>query len=116
MAPLNRGRELLEAAVRYALTNAAMVTPALLSGPTPCAGWDVQTLIGHLTDSIGVLEGTIASGGAGSAGAQVRAGRESGPGGRAGRSISCGAGQPGCWTAGRPPVRPSASSWPAARS
>ena len=45
MAPLSRGLELLEAAVRYALAGAALGTPQLLPRPTPCPGWDLGTLL-----------------------------------------------------------------------
>ncbi len=60
MAPLSRGLQLLESAVGYALGSAAMVTPPLLSGPTPCPGWDVRTLLVHLGDSIAVLRRSLA--------------------------------------------------------
>jgi uncharacterized protein (TIGR03086 family) len=60
VAPLSRGLELLESAVGYALASAGLVTPPLLSGPTPCAGWDVRTLLAHLGDSIAVLQRTLA--------------------------------------------------------
>jgi uncharacterized protein (TIGR03086 family) len=65
VAPLSRGLELLESAVSYALAGAGMVTPQLLSRPTPCAGWDLEMLLDHLSDSIGVLHEAIATGGAG---------------------------------------------------
>jgi uncharacterized protein (TIGR03086 family) len=65
MAPLSRGLELLEAAVSYALTGTALVTPQLLSRPTPCPDWDLELLLEHLSDSIGVLHEAIATGGAG---------------------------------------------------
>jgi uncharacterized protein (TIGR03086 family) len=60
VAPLSRGLELLESALGYALASAALVTPPLLSGPTPCAGWDVRTLLAHLGDSIAVLHQSLA--------------------------------------------------------
>jgi uncharacterized protein (TIGR03086 family) len=63
VAPLSRGRELLESAVSYALAGAGMVTPQLLPHPTPCPGWDLETLLDHLSDSIGVLHEAIATGG-----------------------------------------------------
>jgi uncharacterized protein (TIGR03086 family) len=63
VAPLNRGLELLEAAVGYALAGAALVTPQLLSCPTPCPGWDLEALLDHLSDSIGVVGEAIATGG-----------------------------------------------------
>ena len=64
MAPLSRGLELLESAVRYALAGAALGTPQLLPRPTPCPGWDLETLLDHLGDSIGVLTGAITGDGA----------------------------------------------------
>ncbi len=65
MAALNRGLELLESAVSYALTATALGTPQLLHGPTPCPGWDLAMLLDHVSDSIGVLHAAIAGGGAG---------------------------------------------------
>jgi uncharacterized protein (TIGR03086 family) len=55
VAPLTRGLELLEAAVSYALAAAALGTPPLLSCPTPCRDWDLEALLDHLSDSVGVL-------------------------------------------------------------
>jgi uncharacterized protein (TIGR03086 family) len=49
--------------VSYALTEATLVTPQLLSGPTPCPGWDLETLLDHVVDSIRVLHEAIATGG-----------------------------------------------------
>jgi uncharacterized protein (TIGR03086 family) len=65
--PLSRGLELLEAAVRYALAGAAMGTAQLLPDPTPCPGWDLEALLDHLSDSIGVLAGAITGDSAGGA-------------------------------------------------
>jgi len=65
MAPVSRGLELLESAVRYALAGAALGTPPLLRRPTPCRGWDLETLLDHLSDSIGVLYEAITVGDAG---------------------------------------------------
>jgi len=65
MAPLNRGLELLESAVRFALADAARVTPQLLSRSTPCPGWDLETLLEHLCDSIAVLHEAIDTAGVG---------------------------------------------------
>jgi uncharacterized protein (TIGR03086 family) len=61
--PLSRGRELLETAVSYALAGAALGTPQLLRRPTPCQGWDLETLLDHVSDSIGVLHEAINVGG-----------------------------------------------------
>ena len=63
MDPLSRGRELLETAVSYALAGAALGTPQLLRRPTPCQGWDLETLLDHVSDSIGVLHDAINAGG-----------------------------------------------------
>jgi uncharacterized protein (TIGR03086 family) len=46
---------LLERAVRYALPAARRASPRLLSEPTPCAGWDLGTLLDHLGDSFDAL-------------------------------------------------------------
>ncbi len=59
MAPLTKGLELLESAAGYALAGVALVTPRLLPRPTPCADWDLETLLAHLSDSIGVLHEAI---------------------------------------------------------
>ena len=67
MAPLSRGLELLESAVSYALAGAAPVTPQLLPRPTPCPGWDLETLLDHVGDSIGVLTGAMTGDGASTA-------------------------------------------------
>lgn len=63
MIPLSGGRELLEAAVSYALAGAAMATPPLLARPTPCPGWDLGTLLDHLEDSADVLRQAISTAG-----------------------------------------------------
>ena len=69
MIPSGSGRELLDAAVGYALAGAAIATPAQLSRPTPCTSWDLQALLDHLTDSIGELTDLIGNAGAGARGA-----------------------------------------------
>jgi len=69
VAPLSRGRELLESAVSYALAGAALGTPQLLHRPTPCPGWDLETLLDHVSDSIGVLYEAITAGDAGASAA-----------------------------------------------
>lgn len=51
--------ELLERALGYAAGSLALVRPALLSRPTPCAGWDLRGLLAHLDDSLlALLEAT----------------------------------------------------------
>ena len=67
MAPLIRGRELLESAVSYALAGAALGTPRLMQRPTPCPGWDLETLLDHVSESIGVLAEAMTAAGAGAA-------------------------------------------------
>ncbi|HEV3293244.1 MAG TPA: maleylpyruvate isomerase family mycothiol-dependent enzyme, partial [Streptosporangiaceae bacterium] len=64
MAPLSRGLELLDSAVSYALSGAALCTAQLLRRPTPCPGWDLAALLDHVSDSIGVLHQAITAGGA----------------------------------------------------
>lgn len=54
--------ELLERAVGYALGAARDVTPALLERPTPCAGWDLGTLMAHVDDSLAALHEGVADG------------------------------------------------------
>ena len=63
--------------------------PQLLSRPTPCAGWDLEQLLDHLSDSMGVLHEALT---AGRAALQHRV--TSGRG--LTRSRACAARQPGC--------------------
>jgi uncharacterized protein (TIGR03086 family) len=46
------GVELLERAVGYTRGSLVLVTPRLMSAPTPCAGWDLEALLAHMHDSI----------------------------------------------------------------
>jgi hypothetical protein len=69
VVPLSRGLELLESAVSYALAVAPLGTPQLLRRPTPCPGWDLETLLDHVSDSIGVLHEAITAEGAGASAA-----------------------------------------------
>src|SRR6202035_3555558 len=62
VAPLSRGLELLDSAVSYALGSAALGTAQLLPCPTPCLGWDLATLLDHVSDSIGVLHQAVTAG------------------------------------------------------
>jgi uncharacterized protein (TIGR03086 family) len=52
---------LLERAIAYTLVSMDAVAAPLLSRPTPCAGWDLGALVGHLNDSVGVLREGIDS-------------------------------------------------------
>jgi uncharacterized protein (TIGR03086 family) len=62
VAPLSRGLELLDSAVSYALAGATPGTAQLLRRPTPCLGWDLATLLDHVSDSIGALHQAITTG------------------------------------------------------
>jgi uncharacterized protein (TIGR03086 family) len=62
MAPLTRGLELLGWAISYALASTRLATPQHLRCPTPCAGWDLGLLLGHVSDSVGVLHEAISTG------------------------------------------------------
>src|SRR5215831_14880055 len=59
MAALTGAAGLLEHAVGYALASAGQATPQHLPLPTPCEGWDLRTLLLHVTDSLGVLTEAI---------------------------------------------------------
>ena len=52
---------LLDRAVRYALSAAGHATPQLLTTATPCAGWDLGTLLAHLGDSFDALADALAA-------------------------------------------------------
>jgi len=47
--------ELLERAVGYTLVGLQGLPPEELAIPTPCAGWDLRTLLEHLADSIAAI-------------------------------------------------------------
>jgi uncharacterized protein (TIGR03086 family) len=53
---------LLAGAVSYTLVTCADVAPEEMSLPTPCSQWDLQTLLGHLSDSMADLESAIRTG------------------------------------------------------
>jgi uncharacterized protein (TIGR03086 family) len=62
---LSCDRQLLEQAVRYALTATEPVRPHHLSRPTPCRGWDLAMLLLHAGESLaalaeGLRDGSIA--------------------------------------------------------
>jgi uncharacterized protein (TIGR03086 family) len=62
MDALTAAPGLLGHAVSYALASAGHATPRLLPQPTPCAGWDLRTLLLHVSDSLGVLAGALRAG------------------------------------------------------
>ncbi|WP_433306877.1 TIGR03086 family metal-binding protein [Actinoplanes sp. CA-030573] len=53
---LRAGVAVLERAVAFCLGSVSLVTPALLSRPTPCAAWDLRDLLAHLIDSMAAIE------------------------------------------------------------
>jgi uncharacterized protein (TIGR03086 family) len=74
VTPLSSEPELLAAAARYALAGAALAGPQLLPNPTPCRGWDLGTLLAHVTESAAALGEAIA--GRGSAAPHPQPGRD----------------------------------------
>jgi uncharacterized protein (TIGR03086 family) len=57
---MNSGTTLLEQAISYAARSALEVTPALLPGPTPCRGWNLDMLLRHASESLAALhDGTV---------------------------------------------------------
>jgi uncharacterized protein (TIGR03086 family) len=79
MSPLSNGLELLDSAVGYTLAIAATALPPLMSRPTPCPGWDLETLLDHVHDSMGALAGAIATGDAGASALPARPEPETDP-------------------------------------
>jgi uncharacterized protein (TIGR03086 family) len=69
---LTAGFGLLEQAIRYALAHPGLgeseptelgeAATELLSRPTPCADWDLRTLLLHVSDSLDVLHEAISTG------------------------------------------------------
>jgi uncharacterized protein (TIGR03086 family) len=62
VAALTGAPGLLEQAVGYALSTTALATPQLLPQATPCEGWDLRTLLLHVSDSLGVLAEVLRAG------------------------------------------------------
>jgi uncharacterized protein (TIGR03086 family) len=54
--------DLMAMALRYTLGSLPYVTPVSLSGPTPCAAWDLATLLTHLSDSLAALQEALVTG------------------------------------------------------
>ena len=52
---LPAGVAVLERAISYALGSIALVTPPMLTRPTPCPAWDLRDLLDHLGDSMDAL-------------------------------------------------------------
>jgi len=53
---------LLAGTLRYALSVCALVKPAELASPTPCAEWDIGALLRHLGESVADLETGLRTG------------------------------------------------------
>jgi uncharacterized protein (TIGR03086 family) len=53
---------LLAGAISYTLGVCALAEPAEMALPTPCADWDLGTLLGHLSDSMADLETALRTG------------------------------------------------------
>jgi uncharacterized protein (TIGR03086 family) len=53
---------LLAGAISYALGACVLIEPEEMTLPTPCPGWNLGTLLGHLGDSIADLETAIRTG------------------------------------------------------
>ena len=53
---------LLAGAIGYTLGVCALVRPGDMALPTPCADWDLATLLAHLSDSMADLEAAIRTG------------------------------------------------------
>lgn len=51
--------ELLERAIGYALSTTRAVSADLLASRTPCTGWDLGALLGHVNDSLELLHRCI---------------------------------------------------------
>ncbi len=69
--PIGQGTSLLDRAVDYALASLRLVTPDLMSRPTPCAGWDLRTLLEHLDDAFLALSEAITVGHVGFGGTEA---------------------------------------------
>ena len=59
---MNSATTLLERAVSYATRSVLDVTPASLQHPTPCHGWNLDTLLRHTTQSLAALHDATATG------------------------------------------------------
>jgi uncharacterized protein (TIGR03086 family) len=54
--------DLMAMAIQYTLGSLSYVTPASLSGPTPCAAWDLGALLAHVSDSLAAVHDALATG------------------------------------------------------
>ena len=56
------GVAVLERAISYALGSLSLVTPGLLTRPTPCPRWDLCDLLHHFNDSMTALQEAVEQG------------------------------------------------------
>jgi len=56
------GARLLEPSVSYALSAVVVITPELLSRPTPCRDWDLRMLLRHASESLAAIGEGIETG------------------------------------------------------
>ena len=61
-ATVGEGFALLERAMGYTLGSLVLVSPALMTAPTPCARWDLRRLLRHMDESLRTLDEAIAAG------------------------------------------------------
>jgi uncharacterized protein (TIGR03086 family) len=59
---MNQGSLLLRRAIGYAAGAVRDVTPALLSRPTPCRGWDLGMLLRHAYASLTTIDAGVGTG------------------------------------------------------
>jgi uncharacterized protein (TIGR03086 family) len=59
---MNQGRLLLDGAIGYAVGAVRDVTPALMSRPTPCRGWNLDVLLRHAYESLNTIHEGIRTG------------------------------------------------------
>jgi uncharacterized protein (TIGR03086 family) len=59
------GSGLLERAITYAVSAVSDVTPVLLPRPTPCRGWNLETLLRHACESLTALHSGLVTGSVG---------------------------------------------------
>jgi hypothetical protein len=73
-AALIGAASLLERSTIYLLGNLHLVRASMLSRPTPCADWDLGTLLSHVEDSFDALACAAEGGAVGAAGPRVAVG------------------------------------------
>lgn len=61
-APLRSNARILERSVGFLLTSVQPVTERMLTWPTPCAAWDLNMLLLHVSDSLAAVHEGLAAG------------------------------------------------------